>query len=89
MIERRRGSTSIVAILFSSPLIRMRSEQIVVSRRDLAGGPWQHQTVIAGANGGSFATSWRIKASSVFVAQWDGDSGRVGQGSSALKIRVH
>jgi hypothetical protein len=64
-------------------------ETIFVSRRDLAGGRWQQQTVIAGANGGSFATSWRITASSVFVAQWDGDSGRLGQGSRPLKILVH
>jgi hypothetical protein len=63
-------------------------EEIVVSRRDLTGGRWQHQTVIAGANGGSFSTTWRISASSVFVAQWDGDSGRLGAGSKVLKILV-
>ncbi len=64
-------------------------ETIVVSRRALAGGPWQQQTVVAGANGGSFATTWRITASCVFVAQWAGDSGRPGQGSKVLTVSVH
>jgi photosystem II stability/assembly factor-like uncharacterized protein len=63
-------------------------EQIVVSRRNLSGGGWQHQVVVAGANGGSFATTWRIAQSSVFVAQWAGDSGRPGQGSAPLKVIV-
>jgi hypothetical protein len=63
-------------------------EQIVVSRRNIAGGAWQHQDVVAGANGGSFTTSWRINQSSVFVAQWAGDSGRPGQGSPPLKVIV-
>ncbi len=64
-------------------------EQIVVSRRNLSGGAWQHQQVVAGANGGSFTTSWRISASSVFVAQWAGASGRPGAGSAVLSVTVH
>lgn len=63
-------------------------EQIVVSRRNLSGGAWQHQEVVAGANGGSFTTSWRITSSSVFVAQWAGASGRPGAGSSVLRVTV-
>jgi len=63
-------------------------EQIVVSRRNLTGGSWQHQTVVAGANGGSFTTTWHIGASSVFVAQWAGDSGRPGLGSKLLTVIV-
>ena len=63
-------------------------EEIVVSRRNVAGGSWQHQVVVAGANGGSFATTWHITKSSVFVAQWAGDSGRPGQGSTLLKVTV-
>jgi photosystem II stability/assembly factor-like uncharacterized protein len=63
-------------------------ETIVVSRRDLAGGPWHTQQVVAGANGGSFATSWQIARSSLFVAQWAGDSGRPGLGSKVLRITV-
>jgi photosystem II stability/assembly factor-like uncharacterized protein len=63
-------------------------EQVVVSRRDLSGGPWQHQEVTAGVNGGSFTSTWHIARSSVFVAQWAGDSGRPGQGSAVLKMIV-
>jgi photosystem II stability/assembly factor-like uncharacterized protein len=63
-------------------------EQIVVSHHNLAGGPWEHQVVVAGANGGTFSSTWVIRHSCVFVAQWAGDSGRPGQGSTALKIIV-
>jgi photosystem II stability/assembly factor-like uncharacterized protein len=63
-------------------------EQIVVARRDLNGATWTQQIVTAGANGGSFTTSWRIRGSSVFVAQWAGDSGRRGAGSVPLVISV-
>jgi len=63
-------------------------EQIVVSCRSLTGGSWRHQEVVAGANGGSFTSSWRISSSSVFVAQWAGASGRPGAGSSVLRVTV-
>jgi photosystem II stability/assembly factor-like uncharacterized protein len=63
-------------------------EQIVVSRRDAKGTSWKHQVVTAGANGGSFTTSWTIKKSSVFVAQWAGDSGRAGVGAPVFSVRV-
>jgi hypothetical protein len=63
-------------------------ETIVVSCRDLRGGPWKEQRVVAGANGGSFSTTWHIGRSSVFVAQWSGDSGRPGQGSAVLRVLV-
>lgn len=63
-------------------------ESIVVARRNLAGGPWQEQRVVAGANGGSFSTIWHITRSSVFVAQWAGGSGRPGSGSKLLVVTV-
>jgi photosystem II stability/assembly factor-like uncharacterized protein len=63
-------------------------EPIIVSRRNLAGGAWQHRVVIAGANGGSFTTTWHVTASSVFVAQWAGDSGRASLGSKVLRLTV-
>ncbi|MCW3030968.1 MAG: hypothetical protein JWM66_1101 [Solirubrobacterales bacterium] len=63
-------------------------EQIVVSRRNLAGGFWQHQIATAGANGGSFTTTWHVGASSVFIAQWAGDSGRSSAGSRLLRVTV-
>ena len=59
-----------------------------MSRRDLNGRSWSHQTVTAGANGGSFTTSWKVTRSSVFVAQWAGDSGRRGAGSASLFVTV-
>ena len=64
-------------------------EEIVVSRRNVSGGPWQQQEVVAGANGGSFTTTWHLTKSSVFVAQWAGDSGRPGVGSKLLSVTVH
>ena len=62
-------------------------EQVIVSARS-SGRTWLRQTVTAGANGGSFTTSWRITRSTVFVAQWAGDSGRRGAGSVPLKVSV-
>jgi hypothetical protein len=63
-------------------------EEIVISRRALGGGAWAHQRVVAGANRGSFTTTWKVTTSTVFVAQWSGDSGRPGQGSAALEVIV-
>jgi photosystem II stability/assembly factor-like uncharacterized protein len=63
-------------------------EAIVVARRNVSGGGWQEQRVVAGANGGSFSTTWHITQSSVFVAQWAGDSGRPGQASRLLEVVV-
>jgi photosystem II stability/assembly factor-like uncharacterized protein len=83
-LHRARGLVRIDGVLSGA----QGGEQIVVSRRDLAGGLWQHQTATAGANGGSFTTSWRISRSSVFVAQWAGDSGRASLGSRVLRVTV-
>jgi photosystem II stability/assembly factor-like uncharacterized protein len=63
-------------------------EEIIVSRRDLNGSSWSSHIVTAGANGGSFTTSWKISRTSVFVAQWAGDSGRTGAGSIPLVVTV-
>jgi photosystem II stability/assembly factor-like uncharacterized protein len=63
-------------------------EQIIVSRRNLAGGSWQHQTAVAGVNGGSFTTIWHVTGSSLFVAQWAGDSGRASVGTKLLRLTV-
>ena len=63
-------------------------ERIVVSHRDLRGARWIHQVVTAGANSGSFTSSWKITRSSAFVAQWAGDSGRRGAGSTPLVLTV-
>jgi hypothetical protein len=63
-------------------------EQIVVSRRDQKGGLWEQKTVTAGANGGSFTASFKLSRSSLFVAQWEGDSGRQSAGTPVLTVRV-
>ena len=82
--KKARGRVTVTGTLPGAVV----GEQIVVSRRDLRGTHWTQQIVTAGANGGSFTTSWRIKGSSVFVAQWAGDSGRRGAGSVPLAISV-
>lgn len=63
-------------------------ELITVARRDVTGTRWTTKTVTAGANGGSFTTTWKISRSSVFVAQWPGDSGRSSAGSPVLTVTV-
>lgn len=83
-LRRAHGSVRIAGVLKGA----QGGEQIVVSRRNLAGGAWQHRTATAGANGGSFTTTWHVSASSVFVAQWAGDSGRASLGSKVLRLTV-
>jgi photosystem II stability/assembly factor-like uncharacterized protein len=64
-------------------------EAIVVSMRRRGASFWTNQTVLAGANNGSFtATFTNVRASSEVVAQWAGDSGRQGAGSRVLRIAV-
>jgi photosystem II stability/assembly factor-like uncharacterized protein len=61
------------------------SESIVVSKR--VGGRWESQTVRPASNG-SFTTSWTVRKSSLFVAQWAGDGERRSAGSSPLAVTV-
>ncbi|HVS28730.1 MAG TPA: YCF48-related protein [Solirubrobacteraceae bacterium] len=61
-------------------------EQVVVSNTFAKGGNWANQTVTVASNG-TFTASATIKKTSVFVAQWSGDSGRSGAGSSVLTVR--
>lgn len=63
-------------------------EQITVSTRALNGSAWTSRTVTAGANGGSFSATFKIKGPAVFVAQWSGDSGRIGEGTAPLVVKV-
>lgn len=83
-LKKVRGTVRVSGILRGA----IGGETVVVARRDLAGGPWHEQRVVVGANGGSFATTWRISRTSLFVAQWSGDSGRPGQGSNVLTVTV-
>ena len=64
-------------------------EVIVVSIRRRGTTAWRSTQVLAGANDGSFtATFSGVTASSEFVAQWAGDSGRQGAGSPVLRVLV-
>ncbi len=63
-------------------------EQVTIATRTLNGSNWTRRTVTAGANGGSYSATFTIKSSSVFVAQWAGDSGRSGAGTAPLTVKV-
>ena len=64
-------------------------EAVVVSMRPRGSSGWSSQTVLAGANDGSFtATFANVRTSIDVVARWAGDSGRQGAGSTLLRIRV-
>jgi photosystem II stability/assembly factor-like uncharacterized protein len=63
-------------------------EQIVVSARTAGSTGWNEQVVTAGANGGRFTASFRVRGTTEFVARWAGDSGRQGAGSRTLTVRV-
>ena len=62
-------------------------EQVVVSMRGAKLSKWRQQTVTVAANG-SFTTSWKVSATSYFVAQWSGDDTRAGDGSKLLTVKV-
>jgi len=83
-LKKAKGRIAVTGVLAGA----QGGEQIVVSALDDKTGRWRHQTVAAGANGGSFTASWTIASSSRFVAQWAGDSGRTGQGSRVLGVTV-
>jgi photosystem II stability/assembly factor-like uncharacterized protein len=63
-------------------------EQVTISARAINGVDWTSRTVTAGANGGSYSATFNIKNPAVFVAQWAGDSGRNGAGTSPLTVKV-
>jgi photosystem II stability/assembly factor-like uncharacterized protein len=63
-------------------------EPIVVSARAAGSTSWTEQVVTAGANGGRFTASFRIRGRAKFVARWAGDSGSQGAGSSLLTVTV-
>jgi hypothetical protein len=88
-ISRRQLRTAHHTIVVSGTLGgAVGGEQVVIARRSLGGGGWEDRTVIAGANGGTFSATFHVTGSSVFVAQWAGDSGRPGLGSHALTVIV-
>jgi hypothetical protein len=83
-LQRTRGKATITGTLGGA----IGGEQITVSARGLSGSVWTSRTVTAGANGGSFSATFNVKGPAVFVAQWAGDSGRTGEGTAPLVVRV-
>ena len=83
-LKKARGKVTITGRLAGA----VGGEQVIVSARRRSGGAWTTRTVTAGANGGSFSATFTIAKSSVFVAQWAGDSGRAGVGSRPLALAV-
>lgn len=63
-------------------------EQVTVSALAVGATSWSRRTVTAGANGGSFSATFNIRRTTVFVAQWAGDSGRNGAGTARLTVNV-
>jgi len=63
-------------------------EQVTISMRAVNGSRWTSRTVTAGANGGSYSATFTMTSTSVFVAQWAGDSGRNGAGTAPLTVQV-
>ena len=78
----KRGQSIKIPGKLSSP---QGGEEITVSQR--TAGHWTSQPVIA-ASDGAFTTSWRLRAKSVYVAQWPGDGRRRGAGSKTLTVDV-
>jgi photosystem II stability/assembly factor-like uncharacterized protein len=68
-------------------------EQVIVSsteadpRRRHGAVDWRFKTVRVRSNG-SFISTWRVRRTSVFVAQWTGDGAHRGAGSKVVKVRV-
>jgi photosystem II stability/assembly factor-like uncharacterized protein len=83
-LRKAKGKVTISGTLAGA----IGGERVTVSTRTLSGSRWTSQTQTAGANGGSFSATFTITSSSVFVAQWAGDSGRNGAGTSALLVKV-
>jgi photosystem II stability/assembly factor-like uncharacterized protein len=83
-LKRTRGKVTITGKLGGA----IGGEQIVVSARGRNGSVWTSRTVTAGANGGSFSATFNVRGPAVFVAQWAGDSGRIGEGTAPLVVNV-
>jgi hypothetical protein len=80
---RRPGSIKVTGKL-SPP---EGGEQAVVSMREARGLRWSSKTVTIASNG-TFTTSWKVRRTSLFVAQWRGDDDRTGDGSGVLTVKI-
>ncbi|MBJ7469944.1 MAG: hypothetical protein JHD16_01520 [Solirubrobacteraceae bacterium] len=84
---RRTGGKVLIAGQLSGGL---GGERVYVAMRKVGSASWTSAYVEVGANGGgSFTASLRAsKGKYVAVAQWAGDSGRAGTGTSAKTITI-
>jgi hypothetical protein len=79
-LKRTRGRVTITGTLGGEQItVSARAETASTGRA----GPWT-----AGANGGSFSATFNVQNAAVFVAQWAGDSGRIGEGTAPLVVKV-
>jgi hypothetical protein len=80
----RKATTIKIAGKLSPP---EGGEQAVVAMRDAKGKRWTSRRVTVASNG-TFTTSWKVKRTSLFVAQWLGDDDRAPDGSKVLTVTV-
>ncbi len=83
-LKATKGKVTITGTLGSA----IGGEQITISARAVNGVDWTSRTVTAGANGGSFSATFNVHGPAVFVGQWAGDSGRIGEGTAPLVVKV-
>lgn len=85
-LKRSAGKIQITGVLAGGT----GGETVHVAIRKEGSSSWIHSNVIVGANGGgSFTATLRAgKGKYVAVAQWAGDSGRAGTGTSAKSFTV-
>lgn len=62
-------------------------ELVVVARREIGRNRWSVQIKTADSNG-KFTTSWKVKKTSWFVAQWLGDDDHASDGSEPLRVQL-
>ena len=80
---RGRRTIRVSGLLAGAP----PGSKVLVSRRFAGDSGWDHQVATVGP-GGHFSTSWRLSATTTFVAQWIGDSAHAGDGSAPLTVRL-
>jgi photosystem II stability/assembly factor-like uncharacterized protein len=61
--------------------------RVEVAMRQFNSAGWKRQTATVRSDG-TFTINWTVSRTSYFVAQWDGDQQRTGDGSGALKVVV-
>nr|MDQ4041489.1 hypothetical protein [Actinomycetota bacterium] len=83
--NRRRLRRSARITLTGRLTPRLEDEQIVIA--SLARGRWRQRTVETSADG-AFRLRVRVRRSTRFVAQWDGDGDARGAGTRSLLVRV-